>query len=254
MKKLVALVLALALCLSLCSVTAFGGTINTIGDVLATVPGGFPSSSNFWTNEKSAMCDANEFILEFYTVEAYECIDTSKTATLNSDGNYVCGVDRDYDDITDYTITFYMNAGDLTSIELKDYPNGDILNGTYTPPATPIDSIDLSNIKFGEEWAGKKVSEVLPFLSDDSIPNCSIRREKLFDGTPNPLNPSDTLSEGDKVWYELVLTADNGYAFPFESDYGEQKYKGQITVAESMTYNDNATVGTLKTDDGEILV
>ena len=124
MKKLTALFLALALCLSLCTVTAFADS-KTVGDILETAKGGFPTSEeNAWVNASNPKqkCYIDNTELKFIDEETGNHREMELSGTVQND--YTWGF-----------ATFNMENNKLVSITIYNpIPKGDEYNGTYTAP------------------------------------------------------------------------------------------------------------------------
>ena len=176
MKKITALFLALALCLSLCTVTAFAEP-TTVGDVLNKAAGGFPTRhegdagipENAWTadNGNKAYINQKNSTLGFYCPNP-ESINTWPELTQELEeqpnGNYV------YSWVGFGTFTFKMKGDALVSIEVN--ATDELLmpfSGTYTKPVTIADVLATVDggfpayDEFGKEWTND--NEFMAYIS-----------------------------------------------------------------------------------------
>ena len=112
----------------------------TIADILTTVEGGFPSSSdgnapsNAWVNsnnEKMFSCEGDLYV----GGESDGDFVLSANTELTKDGNnYKCTKDG-------AAVTFIMDDGALTSISIEGLTDDAKLNGTYAAPVTGPDAM-----------------------------------------------------------------------------------------------------------------
>ena len=111
----------------------------TIADILETVEGGFPTSSDTgWINENGAKAYIND-------VNAF-CVSSNfglDSVVQNVSNNYI------YDD-NNRKLTFFMTSGVLTSIKVEGIPFSVVANGTYYPPKSSITpSVSLIGWTYG---------------------------------------------------------------------------------------------------------
>ena len=112
----------------------------TIADILTTVEGGFPSSSdgnapsNAWVNsnnEKMFSCEGDLYV---GGESDGDFVLTANTKLTKDGNNYKCTKDG-------AAVTFIMDDGALTSISIEGLTDDAKLNGTYTAPAVwPADA------------------------------------------------------------------------------------------------------------------
>ena len=201
MKKLVALFLALALCLSLCTVTAFADETLTISDILNKCKGGsFPTASddniptNAWRDEngnymyiKSAFLEAQDGNNKSQGLVIFSKVEkTGNNYTHESAGEYG---GKAYS----YTLVFNMTNGDLTSIKATysdekeglEYVAG--LSGTYYPPKGDDDGHDWDYetlAKVGMAAAGVVAGVVVTKIVVDKLHEIKAAKDATAEATP----------------------------------------------------------------------
>lgn len=99
---------------------------------------------------------------------------------------------------------------------------------------TPIDSIDLSGLNLGEDFAGKTVAEVKAEISGYSgyaAQNLSFITIEFADSSYNFLAGTDSFVAGNTYIMTLVLKANDGYYFDNEKAVGSYwaDYLGTVT-------------------------
>ncbi len=138
-KKLLSILLSLAMVVTMIPMmtgVAFAGTIQTVGDVLNTVEGGFPAyqggyPENAWTADngnKMALVTGNgELVIQYSGGSSSTSVNKAFKVT-ESGGNYVFTFDTE-------TAIFNMQDGKLVSIDYTDTnPVSAHNNGVYTAP------------------------------------------------------------------------------------------------------------------------
>ncbi|MCQ2801010.1 MAG: hypothetical protein MJ216_03590 [Bacilli bacterium] len=218
----------------------------TIADLLTTVEGGFPSSSdgnapsNAWVNsnnEKMFSCEGDLYV----GGESDGDFVLSANTELTKDGNnYKCTKDG-------ATVTFIMDDDALTSISIEGLTDDAKLNGTYTAPAVwPADAPTeapaaptydgasllgaalTTNLEFEPlDWPGS-MPEKLTFETGETIYFLDQMNWQIY---TNWAEDSYDMSEYDTLHVDLFPVTDTRIIVEIEglsSDDGGQGYKNSV--------------------------
>ena len=112
----------------------------------------------------------------------------------------------------------------------------------FAATATPIDSVDLTGLSFGDEWAGKTEAEVkaeIAGYSGFTSQNVSLVDALFFGSGNNDLSDNGSFVEGNSYVTMIYLKADDGYYF--DNDRVDNNYPNYLgTINPSPT---NKAVG-----------
>ena len=262
-KKLLALLLALVMCLSLAPTVAMAGTCSTIAEVLTTTT--FPASgSTAWVcgNNRNKVIYENSGYL---TIGSYDGENFNKFE-CSTDSAVTWGDDDSYSYVTQGhgTIIFNMESDVLMSITL----DGGDFDGTYSP--VTIENILPEGFPTSNNgaWKNSGNDDVCVYKNEDNF-------KLVFDNTPFTdgvlISSVLTKAEKDPTWADtttcrLVYSTDDiVIQFNMTGEYGDKlgnivvskctygnvvgTYKPPKTVSYIVTYNANgATSGSVPTD------
>lgn len=125
-----------------------------------------------------------------------------------SGDNYVCTVDG-------ITYTFYMVNGELSSIALSGSTVSQ-LNGNYLPPEF-IDTVDLSSLKIGEEYAEKTPADLATTIGAFETDKYEVYSHSFYKksagGTYTAMNDSDSFVAGNTYNFLAYINTKDEYYF-----------------------------------------
>ena len=237
-KKLFGILLSAFMLITLLPATVFAETISTIGGVLATAEGSFPTDSSGlpWvsgTDLISYVAESSEGGLGLY----FKSKSRKTNHNLRTDSNVVAD-GNNYKYVNggiDYTITFNMTDGKLTGIVLSGTASEvSSYFGTYTPKAETVTIADILPSGF-------------PTSESNAWKTKTGKKMYIVDGSPNTLLYGSygiqVTNELTKSGSDYTITTNNGDTLTFKMN--DDVLKKVVVEGTDATKDGNAGTYTL---------